>query len=110
MEKIIEVPQTIKVALTPRSGPEIPQFVLQSFVGVEFPIMDKIPVVSSCPTRISWGYKIDKPTAIYLIRQKSEEAASWIEEHQDIFQKPYLVINEEACLPEDFFLQQTKFK
>jgi hypothetical protein len=110
MESNIEVPQKIKVALAPKSGPEIPDFVLASFVGVEFPIIEKIPVISSCPTRISYGYKVDKLTAIYLIRQKSEEAASWIEEHQDIFQNPYLIINEEACLPEDFFLQQAKFR
>lgn len=110
MENIIEDPQTIKVVLTPKSGPGIPQFVLASFVGIEFPIMEKIPVIASCPTKISYGYKVDKPTAIHLIRKRSEAAASWIEEHQEIFQKPYLIINEEACLPEDFFLQQAKFQ
>jgi len=109
MGEIIEFPAKVKVVLAPKSGPNIPDFVPRSFVGIEFPVMEKIPVITSCPTRIGYGYKIDKATAVHLIRKKSLDAARWIEEHPDIFTEPFIVINEEACLPEDFFLMQARF-
>jgi len=102
MEKIIDIPLRIKVIFLPKAGPQIPDFVSQGFVGNEFPVTDRIPVMKPCPGRLAYGYKIDKSAALRILKRKSPEVAHWIEHHPEIFQKPYLVINEEACQPAGF--------
>jgi hypothetical protein len=100
--KVTDIPPRIKVIFLPKAGPQVPDFVSQGFVGNEFPVMERIPVMKPCPERLSYGYKIDKSAALRILERKSPEAARWIEHHPEIFQKSYLIINEEACQPVGF--------
>jgi len=97
MGKVIELPPRIKVISLPKASPLTPVNILRGFIGVEFPVEGIVPVLVHRGKTELYGYAVDKQKALRILHRKSPATADYIENHPEIYNKPHLIFNENAC-------------
>lgn len=97
MDKVIQLPPRIRIILPPKASALAPANILWGFVGLEFPVEEIIPLLVRYGKTELFGYVVDKQKALRILRRNSPDTADYIEKHPEIFPKPHLVFNENAC-------------